>query len=441
MQVGNPARRNTDVQGTTPDFGKETACGAFLSAHGHTILPYARFSDELDAPKGKPRTRSRCPVPANESHGKLSNPDLINPPEGAVEEAEGQNENCREPLHGVEFFGILVAMSRLAAFVTLAGCGAETEFHRFAGRTMGTEYVVTVSGGSDCNGALQGLVENELRSVNAQMSTWQPDSELSRFNRARAGGWVPVSADLAGVVAVAQDLASQSDGAFDVTVGPLVDLWGFGARARRGMPGPDEIAETATRVGYRFLEARLSPPGLRKLADGLRVDLSAIAKGHGVDRLAALLDGRGCTDYLIDIGGDLRVRGLNPRGLPWRIGVETPVPAGGEQAGVYLSLSAGAVATSGDYRNFRRIGAFRFSHVIDPRTGRPLGHDMASVTVLADTAALADGLATLINVLGPEDGLAFADRRGIAALVIVRRRGGLDRRYTESMRHRLGYPP
>ena len=346
-----------------------------------------------------------------------------------------------KPVHRGGLAAILIAMSGLAALVTLAGCGAETEFHQFAGRTMGTEYAVTVSGGSGCNGALSDLVVDELRSVNAQMSTWQPDSELSRFNRARAGEWVTVSEDLAGVVTLAQDLARQSGGAFDVTVGPLVDLWGFGVRERRGIPGTKEIAAVAASVGYRFLEARPSPPALRKLVDGLRVDLSGIAKGHGVDRLAALLDARGCTDYLIDIGGEVGVRGLGPRHVPWRIGIEMPEAGGGVESGTVLSLSEGAVATSGDYRNFRTVGGARFSHTIDPRTGRPVAHDLASVTVLAERAALADGLATLINVLGPEDGLAFARRRGLAALVLMRREGGLERRYTEAMRDHIENQP
>ena len=326
---------------------------------------------------------------------------------------------------------------RLASLLLLAGCGADAEFHRLSGQTMGTDYAVTMAGGSDCSAELSEPVEAELHSVNAQMSTWQPDSELSRFNRAPAGEWTPVSADLAGVVTLAQDLARQSDGAFDVTVGPLVDLWGFGVRERRGLPGSEEIAATAARVGYRFLEARRSPPGLRKLLDDLHLDLSGIAKGHGVDRLAALLDLRGCTDYLVDIGGEVRVRGLSPRRAPWRIGIELPEDGGGTHTPTVLSLSEGAVATSGDYRNVRSVGETRFSHTIDPRTGRPIAHEVASVTVLAETAALADGLATLINVLGPDEGLAFARRRGLAALVFVRRNGGLDRRYTESMRDHI----
>ena len=328
------------------------------------------------------------------------------------------------------FAASVVAIWRLAALAALAACSPAKEFHRLTGQTMGTEYALTLSGSGDCTAALADPVEAELLVVNAQMSTWQPDSELSRFNAARAGEWIPVSEELAGVVTLAQDLAHQSNGAFDVTVGPLVDLWGFGVREGRGMPTAEQIAEAAAPVGYRYLDARRSPPGLRKRVEGLSVDLSAIAKGHGVDRLAALLDSRGCTDYLIDIGGEVRVRGLNRQGAAWRIGVEAP----GAAAGLVVRLSDGAVATSGDYRNFRSVGDTRFSHTIDPRTGRPVVHEMMSVTVLAETAALADGLATLINVLGPVDGLDFAQRRGIAALALVRREGDLNRRYTEAMR-------
>ncbi len=322
----------------------------------------------------------------------------------------------------------------LAALSALPGCGPDMAFFRLAGTTMGTAYAVDAAGGRDCSPALSHLVEAELKSVDAQMSTWRTDSELSRFNAAPAGTPVPVSAELAHVVSVAQELARQSDGAFDVTVGPLVDLWGFGVRDRQGVPSDEEIAAAVRAVGFRSLEVAREPPALRKWVDGLRIDLSAIAKGHGVDRLATLFDSAGCTDYLIDIGGEVRVRGRNPERVPWRIGVEIP---GEGRSGLVLGLSDAAVATSGDYRNFRLVDGALFSHTIDPRTGRPVAHDMASVTVLADTATRADGLATLINVLGPEDGLAFAERRGLAVLALVRREGGLDRRYTAAMRDRI----
>ncbi len=304
---------------------------------------------------------------------------------------------------------------------------------------MGTRFRATWSGVAACDGSLSAAVEAELHEVNAQMSTWLPDSELSRFNAAPAGDWVPVSEQLAEVVALALQLARQSEGAFDVTVGPLVNLWGFGPERRDGVPAESEIDRQRAHVGSGLLDLRRSPPALRKRIDGVAVDLSAIAKGHAVDRLAMLLDSRGCSDYLVEIGGDLRVRGGNADGEAWRIGVERPVgPDGVEQV---LALSRGALATSGDTRNVRKYGDSRFGHTIDPRTGRPVVHRLASVTVWAESAALADGLATLINVLGPDDGLVFAEQHAVAAMALMYRDGGYERRYTGRMRELLARTP
>ncbi len=305
---------------------------------------------------------------------------------------------------------------------------------------MGTTYAVVLSGAAACTPALARPVEAELQRVNAQMSTWRPDSEVSRFNRAATGEWLAVSSALVDIVLLSQELAYRSEGAFDIRVGPLVELWGFGPEARIGRPKAAEIHAVAARVGQAGLQVRRDPPGLRKATEGLRIDLSAIAKGHAVDRLAALLDDNGCTDYLIEIGGELRLGGRNPRGQAWRVGVTKPtgadggVPMTGNIVRI-LQLTDVAVATSGDYRNLRRAGDFGFGHTIDPRTGYPVAHHLASVTVIADSAALADGLATLINVLGPADGLAFANREGVAALVVLGGGdGGFEQRYTEAMR-------
>ena len=379
----------------------------------------------------------------------------------------------------------------MAGTAALAACGPASEFHHSTGRTMGTEYAVTWSGGTDCTPALAHRLEAELHRVNLQMSTYLPDSELSRFNRGPVGKWMPVSAELAAMVVLALELSRRSDGAFDVTVGPLVNLWGFGAEERGGLPTAAEVEHSASRVDYRLLEVRASPPALRKRTADLYVDLSAIAKGHGVDRVAGLLENHGCGDYLVDIGGEVRVRGLNPHGERWRIGIQTPGSARGhpshkesasghpsqnesasghpshkeedveqvlvsasrewarqrlpshKEEGVeqVLVLSAGAVATSGDYRNFRLVEGMRLSHTVDPRTGWPVKHPMASVTVVAESAALADGLATLINVLGPVDGLAFASDRQIAALALIRRQGMFEQRYTDPMRDYLENAP
>ena len=326
-------------------------------------------------------------------------------------------------------------LALLAGSLALAACAPDDGYHRHVGETMGTEYAVTWAGGARCTADVWHLMEAELLSVNAQMSTWLPGSELSRFNRGPADRWVPVSEQLAAVVAAALELSRLSGGAFDVTVGPLVNLWGFGPAERVGLPTPAEIERAQARVGYGLLEVRLSPPALRKRIPDLYVDLSAIAKGHGVDRLASVLDSRGCRDYLVDIGGEIRVGGMSPAGAAWKVGVETPEPHGRDLVQPVLVVSDQAVATSGEYRNYRLVGDTRTSHTIDPRTGRPVVHDMASVTVVAASAILADGLATAINVLGPVNGLKWAEERQIAALALIRTDDGYKHRYTDS----LGY--
>lgn len=294
---------------------------------------------------------------------------------------------------------------------------------------MGTQLALTHAG---CNGDVQAAVVHELQQVDAQLSTWRPDSEVARFNASAAGEWFPVSARVAGLALEALALSRRSGGAFDLTVAPLVQLWGFGPHAPVGesVPGAEAIAAAMQRVGWQQLEARLDPPALRKRVDGLSLDFSAIGKGHGVDRVAERLNGLGCRSYLIDIGGEVRTLGQGPRGGPWRIGVEQP--DGGAVQRV-VRLSGQSAATSGDYRNFRVLDGRRLSHTIDPRVGEPVTHALASVTVVAASAAEADGLATAIQVLGPDAGWRFARREGVAALLLERSESGFERRYTESM--------
>ncbi|MCB1686556.1 MAG: FAD:protein FMN transferase, partial [Pseudomonadales bacterium] len=207
-----------------------------------------------------------------------------------------------------------------------------------------------------------------------------------------------------------------------------------GARGNAAVvpPGPDAVAAARRQVGYRFLSVRPDPPALRK-DRSLYVDLSAIAKGHGVDRLTGLLDRSGCTDYLVDVGGELRVLGSNPGGTAWRIGVETP--EAGQWGGVQkvLVLHDRAVATSGDYRNFVEFDQHRFSHTIDPRTGAPVVHGLASVTVIHASAMMADAYATALNVLGPVEALAFAEARALAVYLLIHTQGGFEARYTQPM--------
>ncbi|MCZ6711753.1 MAG: FAD:protein FMN transferase [Gammaproteobacteria bacterium] len=299
---------------------------------------------------------------------------------------------------------------------------------------MGTQYRVT----ADCPVDVGGDIARELAWVNQEMSTYDESSTLSRFNRSMPGGWFAVSADLVAVVAAGTQLSAVSAGAFDITVGPLVNLWGFGPGGVSAVqPTPEQVNAALARVGHGHLEYRVQPPALLKHED-VYVDLSAIAKGYGVDRLAELLNESACGDFIVEIGGEVRTRGTNERGALWRVGVEVPDPESFGAVQRVLHLEEYSVATSGDYRNFFARDGARFSHTIDPRTGRPVDHQLASVTVAHDSAMWADGYATLLNVLGPQAGLAFAQETGLAVLFIVRTEHGFEERYTEPMQPFLG---
>lgn len=307
-----------------------------------------------------------------------------------------------------------------------AGCNQGGEYTRYSGSTMGTYYQVTARCPLDAGP----LIEATLQAVNAEMSTYLSDSVLSRFNRAPVDEWFAVPAAVAEVVAAGAELSRASEGAFDMTVGPLVNLWGFGPEEAAGVPSDAAVAAALDRVGHAALEVRHAPPALRKSAERY-VDLSAIAKGHGVDRVAVRLQEAGCPDLLVDVGGEVRALGSSPAQRPWRIGVEVPDSrsAGGIQR--IVRLADAGLATSGDYRNFIEAGGRRYSHTIDPRTGYPVDHGLASVTVLHESAMWADGYATALSVLGPEAGMAFAAQHGLAALFVIRQESGFRERYTE----------
>ena len=294
--------------------------------------------------------------------------------------------------------------------------------HTFSGTTMGTTYTVTVVARSLDDGRLASLrasIAASLEAVDATMSHYRPDSELSRFNQSRETTPVPVSRGMVAVVMEALEISRETGGAFDVTIAPLVDAWGFGAPgAVDAAPTRATIALLRQDVGYRHLAADDADSTLRKLRPGVRLDLSAIAKGHGVDRAVLALAAAGFTDYLVEVGGEIRLRGGNENGAPWRIAIERPRPDTSVAHRV-LGLTDQALATSGDYRNFYDLEGVRVSHTIDPRSGRPVTHRLRSVSVLADRCARADGLATALEVLGPDDGYALALERGWAALFVV----------------------
>jgi thiamine biosynthesis lipoprotein len=288
------------------------------------------------------------------------------------------------------------------------------------GETMGTTYSVRIAGRPALSAErLQALLTERLGQVNASMSTWDPRSEISRINAAPADTPLRLGADLRIVLAAALALSRATDGAFDPTVGPLVNLWGFGPDRGSGEPLPGAVAEIQRRIGYRHAE--LEGDVLTKTREGLQLDLSAIAKGFGVDALARVLEANGIRDYVVEIGGDLVVRGHNPQGQPWGIGIERPDEAAppGEALQAVVRLEAGALATSGTYRRFKRAQGGVRHHIIDPRTGYPTQPTLAEVTVYAPDCMTADGIATALMVLGVREGMAWVEARpGIEALFV-----------------------
>lgn len=293
---------------------------------------------------------------------------------------------------------------------------------------MGTTYHVTViTHGPGPGEELQAKVDGRLDEVNRHLSTWVEDSEISRFNRRQeAGVEFPISGDFLRVMTGAAEIFALSEGAWDGTVRPLVDLWGFGpAGPKPSVPSDKRIAAARARVGFDQIEIR-RPGSLVKRRPSVTLDLSAIAKGYGVDAVAEVLRGEGFVDFLVEIGGEVFAAGVRRDGRPWRVGINRPDPeADGEEVYAIVPLGGQALATSGDYRSYILEGGVRRSHVIDPRTGRPVANGVVSASVLAPSCMQADGLATAVMVMGAEAGLTLVeDLDDVEALILVERRGG-----------------
>jgi FAD:protein FMN transferase len=308
-----------------------------------------------------------------------------------------------------------------------AVCHAQQE-HLIQGRTMGTTYHITVV--TDYFHGISGLKEKidaRLAEINRSMSTYQKDSEISRFNRFKeAGQKFKVSDDFYQVMQAGRTIYRLSDGAWDATVYPLVELWGFGPGPRKNkVPSQKEIDPLLPEVGFSNIE--IPAPGfLLKKRAAVTVDLSSIAKGYGVDQVGDLLRKSGFENYLVEIGGEIIAAGSRKDGKPWRIGINRPLPdAAFDEVYKVVELRDQAFATSGDYRNFFEVNGVRYSHVIDPRTGYPVANGVASVSVVADTCTLADGLATAVMVMGADKGLDLINRLdGVEGLVIVEKKDG-----------------
>jgi len=308
--------------------------------------------------------------------------------------------------------------------------GSSHEAVHLSGQTMGTSYNIVAVGTGLNRNELAKTVEQRLLAVNAKLSNWDTDSDASRFSASDQTAPMAISAEFATVMAAAGEVHELSGHRFDVTLGPLIDLWGFGPRQPGDqVPSNASIADAQELVGQARL-LRLDQAGLTisKRRAGVGVNLSAIAKGYGVDEVATTLRQAGVEDYLVEIGGDLVARGHNAEGQSWRIGIEQPDPgAGGVQ--LVVPITDRGLATSGDYRNYFEQAGVRYSHILDPTTGRPVVHRTTSVTVVAPNAMLADAWATAMLVLGQEAGLNLANQLDLAVFFIAKDASGPEGTY------------
>ena len=325
----------------------------------------------------------------------------------------------------------------LAMTLLLTGCSAKSvEPVELTGQTMGTSYSIKLAAAPDptLQNTLQRQVEQRLHDINAQMSTYLADSDLMRFNRSSSTEWLAVPPELVELVEQANRISAQTDGMYDITVGPLVNLWGFGnAGPRAAAPPEQEVTALLKQTGYQHLQTQRSPPALRKDVAGLQIDLSSIAKGWAVDQLAQILIDHGIRDFLVEIGGELRASGRKAADRPWRVAIERPLDGYREVQRV-IGLRDLAMATSGDYRNFFENGGRRFSHTISPKSGLPVQHSVASVSVVADDCAQADAWATALMALGEKRGPEVAESLQLKALFILRTPGGFEERISPALR-------
>lgn len=307
----------------------------------------------------------------------------------------------------------------LFALVTLSGCGNGDSLESFGGSTMGSTYSIKYVRHAGIAGPneVQAQVERILAEVDRQMSTYRSDSDIERFNELPANSCQAMPESILQLVKVGEQLSRESDGAFDLTVEPLLNLWGFGPQGREEkVPSVEALAQAQQRVGYAHL--RIEGENLCKDA-AVEVDFNSIAAGYAVDLIAAKFQEMGIDNYLADVTGELKALGTKADGAPWRIALEEP--RDDQQVAERVMVVDGyGVSTSGDYRNYFEQDGRRYSHEFDARTGKPIDHALASVTVIHPSTLMADGLSTMLLVLGPEQGWDYAEKHDIAAFFVIR---------------------
>ncbi|WP_162181078.1 FAD:protein FMN transferase [Solemya velum gill symbiont] len=314
-------------------------------------------------------------------------------------------------------------MLAVVSLFLLASCSSERQAIKLSGSTMGTGWSVKYWSDETLPDKMQvqQSIQSQLNSFEQMMSTYRADSDITQFNHSNSVEWQQVPAELAEVTSAALEISALTDGAYDITVEPLVELWGFGPVETNGKkPSVEEIDLALRKVGYRKLSVNQNLSQLRKSNADLSIDLSSIAKGYAVDRVAQQLNALGIPNYMLEVGGELITMGRSHRGNAWRIAIEKPVD-GMQSVQLVISPDNMGVATSGDYRNyFEDDAGMRFSHTIDPITGLPVKNRMASVTVIMPSVMLADGYATALMALGPDKAMELAEKNRIAAYFIIR---------------------
>ena len=291
------------------------------------------------------------------------------------------------------------------------------------GKTMGTTYNIALVHSKDKvidTAKLQSQIDKLLLDFNQHVSTYVPDSQISVFNRLADTSWSKVHEDFISIVKASQAVSRLSDGAFDISISPLVNLWGFGPAKKDDAPNQEQIKKALSQIGFNKIEYNEEQKSLRKTQKDMQIDLSAIAKGFAVDKISELLKQNNLPNHLVEIGGELIASGLNQADKKWRIAIEQPdLSTKITQQG--LDISNRAVATSGDYRNYFVEKGVRRSHIIDPKTGYPISHKLASVTVVHESTAMADAFATALLVMGEVKGKLFAEKNNLDVLMIIRK--------------------
>ncbi len=325
---------------------------------------------------------------------------------------------------------VALVVFSLVVLLALRSLNPDPNLIEFSGATMGTHYSIKLSADDSFHlKQYKSAVDDLLFRFERQMSTYQKHSELMQFNHYPVGKWFPATEGLIELIEESIQISQLTRGAFDVTVGPVVRLWGFGPdHTDNAVPSEAEINTRMSQIGFQYIDMDISNKALKKQKQ-LEVDLSAIAKGKAVDEVAHLLDSMNVTNYLVEIGGEVRTKGRRSTKRGWQIGIEAPL-IGERAVQAVVSLQQDAMASSGDYRNFFEADGVRYSHTIDPRTGYPVRHNLAAVTVIRDSTSEADALATALMVLGPEEGYDLALRESIAAYFIIKVGSGFEMKMT-----------